>query len=59
MTMLRKAGFSCGEPIEIDQLWGIMFGGGSSNNGDTNELFFTAGPNNDLSGLFGVIKVTK
>lgn len=46
---------SAGKPIEIDQLWGIEFGGGSASNGNTNQLFFTAGPNNNLDGLFGVI----
>jgi len=41
--------------IIIDQLWGIEFGGGSANNGKTNQLFFTAGPHNNLAGTFGVI----
>ena len=41
--------------IHIDQLWGIEFGGGTANNGSTNELFFTAGPNNNLAGTFGAI----
>lgn len=44
-----------GRKIHIDQLWGIMFGGGSANNGATNELFFTAGPANNLAGTFGKI----
>ncbi len=43
------------KPIKIDQLWGIEFGGGSANNGKTNQLYFTAGPNNNVDGLFGVI----
>jgi uncharacterized protein (TIGR03118 family) len=46
---------SSGNPIKIDQLWAIEFGGGSSSNGATNQLFFTAGPNNNVNGLFGVI----
>ena len=46
---------SAGKPIYIDQLWGIEFGGGSPANGNTNQLFFTAGPNNNVNGLFGVI----
>jgi uncharacterized protein (TIGR03118 family) len=41
--------------IVIDQLWGIEFGGGTTNNGRTNQLFFTAGPHNNLTGTFGVI----
>jgi uncharacterized protein (TIGR03118 family) len=43
------------KPIHIDQLWGIEFGGGTANNGRTNELFFTAGPSNNLAGTFGSI----
>jgi len=46
---------SDGKPIVIDGLWGIEFGGGSSNNGKTNQLFFTAGTNDETGGLFGVI----
>jgi len=48
-----------GKPIVIDQLWGIEFGGGSPNNGNTNQLFFTAGPGNNLAGTFGVIQTAK
>lgn len=44
-----------GKDIVINQLWGIEFGGGSANNGKTNQLFFTAGPYNNLAGTFGVI----
>jgi uncharacterized protein (TIGR03118 family) len=46
---------SKGKNIVIDQLWGIEFGGGTANNGRTNQLFFTAGPKNNLTGTFGVI----
>jgi hypothetical protein len=41
--------------IHIDQLWGIEFGDGLGINGRTNQLFFTAGPSNNLAGTFGVI----
>jgi uncharacterized protein (TIGR03118 family) len=44
-----------GKVIHIDQLWGIKFGGGTSNNGATNHLYFTAGPDNNLAGTFGII----
>ena len=44
-----------GKLIVIDQLWGIEFGGGTTNNGRRNQLFFTAGPHNNLTGTFGVI----
>jgi uncharacterized protein (TIGR03118 family) len=46
---------SNGKAIHIDQLWGIKFGGGTSSNGGPNQLFFTAGPSNNLAGTFGVI----
>jgi uncharacterized protein (TIGR03118 family) len=46
---------SNGKAIHIDQLWGIDFGGGTANNGASNQLFFTAGPDNNLAGTFGVI----
>jgi uncharacterized protein (TIGR03118 family) len=45
--------------IVIDQLWGINFGGGTANDGALNQLFFTAGPHNNLAGTFGVIKAVK
>jgi len=44
-----------GKNIVIDQLWGIEFGGGTANNGRSNQLFFTAGPSGNLAGTFGVI----
>jgi uncharacterized protein (TIGR03118 family) len=44
-----------GEAIHIDQLWGIGFGDGTGANGATNHLFFTAGPDNNFAGLFGMI----
>jgi len=46
-----------GKPIVINQLWGIEFGGGTPNNGRTDQLFFTAGPGNNLAGTFGVISL--
>jgi uncharacterized protein (TIGR03118 family) len=46
-----------GNIIRIDQLWGIDFGDGTKGgqNGRANEMFFTAGPSNNLAGTFGVI----
>jgi hypothetical protein len=35
---------------------GIDFGKGSATNGETNQLFFTAGPENYSKGRFGVIQ---
>ncbi len=43
------------KPIHINQLWGIEFGGGSTANGNTNQLYYTAGPDNNVDGIFGVI----
>jgi uncharacterized protein (TIGR03118 family) len=43
-----------GKVITIPGLWGIEFGGGTLSNGKTNQLFFTAGPN-DTDGYFGAI----
>ena len=45
---------SAGTAITIKGLWGIEFGGGSALNGQKNQLFFTAGPN-DTDGSFGLI----
>lgn len=45
---------SAGKAITISGLWGIEFGGGSTLNGQKNQLFFTAGPG-DTDGYFGVI----
>jgi uncharacterized protein (TIGR03118 family) len=43
-------------PISIDGLWALQFGhGAAANNGPTNTLFFTAGPNDESDGLFGSI----
>ena len=41
--------------LSIDGLWALEFGRGAANNGATNTLFFTAGPNDESAGLFGKI----
>lgn len=46
---------SSGKPIHIDQIWGIEFGGGAALNGQTNQLFWAAGPLNNVDGAFGYI----
>jgi uncharacterized protein (TIGR03118 family) len=48
-----------GTPVVVDQIWGMAFGQGNSNNGAKNQLFFTAGPNNYANGRFGVIGFVK
>jgi len=48
-----------GQPIVLNNLWGIAFGGGNSNNGATNELFVTVGQGigpAELAGTFLSIK---
>ena len=42
-------------PISIDGLWAIKFGNGATA-GTTNQLFFTAGPEDGHNGLFGSIQ---
>jgi uncharacterized protein (TIGR03118 family) len=50
---LRQAN---GKPIEVEGLWGLSFGNGVAAQ-PTNTLFFTAGPNDEASGLYGRIDV--
>src|SRR4029453_12315726 len=45
---------SNGREIAIDGLWALEFGN-DGNAGHKNELFFTAGPNDESNGLFGKI----
>jgi len=45
------------KPILIDGLWALAFGKGAlANNGPTDTLFFTAGPDDEQHGLFGRIR---
>jgi uncharacterized protein (TIGR03118 family) len=43
-----------GNKLAIDGLWALEFGN-AGNNGNPNQLFFTAGPEEETHGLFGVI----
>ncbi|MGO4883830.1 MAG: TIGR03118 family protein [Bryobacteraceae bacterium] len=43
------------KPIAIPGLWAIYFGAGNANSGPTSTLYFTAGIDNYLHGLFGTI----
>jgi len=45
-----------GDPISINGIWGLTFGNGVSL-GDTNSLYFTAGPNSEFDGLLGKLTV--
>ena len=42
--------------LAIDGLWALQFGHGAPNNGPSDTLFFTAGPNDEHNGLFGSIR---
>jgi uncharacterized protein (TIGR03118 family) len=46
-----------GNAIEVDHIWALQFGHDTAANGAHNQLFFTAGPNNYVNDLFGVITV--
>ena len=43
-----------GKKLAIDGLWALEFGN-AGNNGTPNQLFFTAGPEDETHGLFGTI----
>jgi uncharacterized protein (TIGR03118 family) len=45
---------AAGKALTINGLWGLEFGGGTTNNGQKTQLFYTAGPS-DTDGYFGVI----
>ena len=42
-----------GKPLAIDGLWTLTLGGGAKSSSD--RLYFTAGPNLEMDGLFGTI----
>ncbi len=42
-----------GKTLVIDGLWGLSFGGDSTNDGMATSLFFTAGPNDESDGVLG------
>jgi len=44
-----------GEALIIDGLWALTVGSGAGNGGSASALYFTAGPNQEGDGLFGVI----
>lgn len=46
---------SQGEIIKIDGLWGLMFGNGASL-GEKDHLYFAAGPNDEVDGIFGKLR---
>lgn len=44
-----------GQPLQIDGLWALSFGNGAAA-GPKDRLFFTAGPNGEADGLFGMLE---
>ena len=53
-SFLGSLGDQNGYPFAFDKLWALTFGNGGKG-GQTNQLFFTAGIQNEQHGLFGVI----
>jgi uncharacterized protein (TIGR03118 family) len=51
---LLKGSQEC--PVTIDGLWGLTFGANGGVSGVASDLYFTAGPNDERHGLFGVIQ---
>jgi uncharacterized protein (TIGR03118 family) len=47
-----------GKPVKIDKVWGLLFGNGASL-GDTNALYFAAGPKDEEDGVFGSLRPAK
>jgi uncharacterized protein (TIGR03118 family) len=44
-----------GKPVVIEKIWGLLFGNGESL-GDSNALYFAAGPNDEKDGVFGSLR---
>ena len=55
MTFLQQLLGGDGNPVAIDGLWALAIGNGGAF-GSTNKLYFTAGPDDESHGLFGVIE---
>jgi uncharacterized protein (TIGR03118 family) len=53
-ALLGTLSSSKGHPLVTEGLWGLAFGNGTTA-GDTNTLFFTAGPDGESHGLLGKI----
>ena len=47
-----------GNPLWIGGLWGLSFGGDNTTSGLANQLFFTAGANDEANGIYGMITAT-
>jgi uncharacterized protein (TIGR03118 family) len=49
---------AAGEPVEIDGLWGMLFGNGE-HLGERNNMYFAAGPQDEKDGVFGKLVPVK
>jgi len=52
VDVLRNAD---GSPLLVPGIWGMVFGNGDTL-GDVNALYYAAGPNNEIDGVFGVVR---
>jgi uncharacterized protein (TIGR03118 family) len=56
-TFIAQLLASDGNPLFIDGLWGLFPGSGAGNGGSAGGVYFTAGPEEESHGLFGVLTV--
>jgi len=56
-SFLAQLVASDGNPLVIDGLWGLIPGSGAGNGGSSQAIYFSAGPDGESHGLFGVILV--
>ena len=56
-TFLAQLLASDGNPLVIDGLWALIAGSGAGNGGSSQAIYFSAGPDGETHGLFGVIAV--
>jgi len=56
-TFLAQLSGSDGNPLVIDGLWALIAGSGAGNGGSSQAIYFSAGPDDETHGLFGVIAV--
>ena len=54
---MGTVGLASGKQLVIPGLWSLTFGNGAPNQ-PASTLFYTAGPNNQVDGVFGGVKVT-
>ncbi len=54
-TFLGQLTDPSGNPLVIDGLWALAVGGGQANGGLASSIYFTAGPQDESHGVFGVI----